>query len=266
MSNSFYKTMYGAAPSYRPVTNDRVLIYDGRKIRYRGIPMRFTGAMKTSIVLPLVAAVLASCAVGLWNARSEFDLGAELFNRGQYAEAIPHFQAASELDLKFAQAHLYLGRCYVTLGRYLEAIFPLRTAYSLSPQEVGKEALNILLDALLRVAISEVQKGNFEGALGHLKDALNLDPGSRQVKEEVSRTLTSFGGQLLMKGNLSGAIDRYTDALSYAPDNVGAYMGLARAFLQRGDVKKAIEAWQGASKIDPGNKDLPNLLRELMTK
>ena len=100
----------------------------------------------------------------------------------------------------------------------------------------------------------------------HLKDALNLDPGSRQVKGELSRTLISFGGQLLTRGNLSSAIDRYKEALSYSPDNAGAYMGLARAFLQSGDVKKAIEAWQGASKIDPGNKDLPNLLMELMTK
>jgi tetratricopeptide (TPR) repeat protein len=242
------------------------LVYDDRKIRDRGLPMRFTRVVKTSIVLPLVAAVLTSCAAGLWSARSEFDLGTELFNRGQFAEAIPHFQRATELDPDLAQAYLYLGRCYVSLGRYLEAIPPLRKAFSLSPQEAGKEVLNILLDALLRVAISEVQKGNFEGALGHLKDALNLDPGSRQVKDELSRTLISLGGQLLMRGNLSGAIDRYKEALSYAPYSVGAYMGLARAFLQSGDVKRAIEALQDANKIDPGNKDPLNLLRELLTR
>ena len=69
-----------------------------------------------------------------------------------------------------------------------------------------------------------------------------------------------------MRGNLSGAVDRYKEALSYAPDNVGAYMGLTRAFLQGGDLKKAIEALQDASKIDPGNKDLLNLLRELLTR
>ena len=69
-----------------------------------------------------------------------------------------------------------------------------------------------------------------------------------------------------MKGDLSGAVDRYKEALSYAPGNLGAYMGLARAFLQSGDVKKAIEALQDARKVDPNNKDLTNLLRELMIR
>jgi tetratricopeptide (TPR) repeat protein len=228
--------------------------------------MKFTGVVKTVIVLPLVAAALVSCAIGLWSARSEFDLGTELFNRSQYTEAIPHFQRASELDRDYVEAYLYLGRCYVSLGRYLEAIPPLRTAYSLSPQMVGKEALNILLDALLHAAISEVQKGNFEGAVSHLKDALNLDPGSRQVKDQLSRTLISLGGQLLMKGNLSSAVDRYKEALSYTPDNVGAYTGLARAFLQGGDAKKAMEAVREAIKIDPGNGELPDLIRDLLTR
>ncbi len=224
------------------------------------------GCVKTSILLPLVAAVLASCAVGLWSARSEFDLGTELFNRGQYVDAIPHFQRASELDPNYAQAFLYLGRCYVSLGRYLDAIPPLRTAYSLSPQTVGKEAFNILLDALLHAALSEMKNGDFEGAIGHLKDALNLDPGSGQAKQELSLSLVALGGQLLLQGNLSGAIDRYKEALSYSPDNVGAYIGLARAFLQSGDLKKAIEELQDGWKVDPSNRDIPNLLRELLTR
>jgi eukaryotic-like serine/threonine-protein kinase len=234
-------------------------------MRDRGSAMKINRVVKISI-LPLVAIVLASCAIGLWSARSEFDSGLDLFNRGQFAEAIPHFQRASELDPNYAQAYLYLGRCYVSLGRYAQAITPLRTAYSLSPQTVGKEILNILLDALLHAAISEVKNGNFEGAIGHLKDALNLDPGSRQIKDELTRTLISLGGQLLLRGNLSSAIDRFKEALSYSPSDVGAYMGLARAFLQTGDVKKAIETLQDARRADPNNTDVFGLLRELLMR
>jgi len=76
--------------------------------------MRLTGVIKTSIVLPLVAAVLASCAVGLWNARSEFtSVQSFISTAASMSKAIPHFQRASELDPSLPKPILYLGRCYV---------------------------------------------------------------------------------------------------------------------------------------------------------
>lgn len=94
---------------------------------------------------------LVSCA-GLQarQAQSEFDAGLSLFNRGNYDEAIPHFEKATEIDPDFGKAYLYLGRSYLNLGKWSEAVPPLRTAYRLSPGQTKKEIADILLDIVLR--------------------------------------------------------------------------------------------------------------------
>jgi tetratricopeptide (TPR) repeat protein len=83
-------------------------------------------------------------------AQSEFDIGLSLFNVGKYEESIPHFQHATELNPEFGKAYLYLGRTYLDLGRWHEAIIPMRTALRLSPEETKKEIADIFMDFLLQ--------------------------------------------------------------------------------------------------------------------
>ena len=49
-------------------------------------------------------------------AQVAFDHGRSLFQRGQYAEAIPLLQEATTLDPQFGQAYPYLGWSYLNLG------------------------------------------------------------------------------------------------------------------------------------------------------
>lgn len=75
-----------------------------------------------------------------------------MFNRGKYEEAIPHFEKATEFDPEFGRPYLYIGGSYVNLGKWQEAISPLRTAYRLAPEETKKEIAEILMDLLLKNA------------------------------------------------------------------------------------------------------------------
>lgn len=109
-------------------------------------------------VIGLFAIMSASCATMFPGAQSEFEIGLQLFGQGRYADAIPHFQRAVEYDPKFSDAYLYLGRCYVSQGRYIEAIQPLRTAYSMAPEKTRGEIFNILVDALVSAALSEEKR------------------------------------------------------------------------------------------------------------
>jgi len=70
------------------------------------------------LLLGLLLGWLTACAtVGTRsNAQVAFEHGLSLFQRGQYAEAIPLFQEATQLDPDFGQAYLYLGRSYLNLG------------------------------------------------------------------------------------------------------------------------------------------------------
>jgi Flp pilus assembly protein TadD len=85
--------------------------------------------------------------------QASFDAGLAQFNQGNFQEAIPHFQRATVENPDFAQAYLYLGRSYVSLGRWREAIRPLRTAYRLAPDDTKQEVFNLLMDALFAAAL-----------------------------------------------------------------------------------------------------------------
>jgi tetratricopeptide (TPR) repeat protein len=85
-------------------------------------------------------------------AQSEFESGLSLFNRGQYEEAIPHFERATELVPEFGKAYLYLGRAYLNLGKWQEALPPLRTAFRLAPEESNKEIAEIIMDFFFKNA------------------------------------------------------------------------------------------------------------------
>jgi tetratricopeptide (TPR) repeat protein len=88
--------------------------------------------------------------------RDSFDQGMTLFNQGNFRDALPYFQRATEEDPKFAQSYFYLGRSLINLRRWREAISPMRTAYRLAPEATQQEIADILFDALLAVAVGGV--------------------------------------------------------------------------------------------------------------
>jgi tetratricopeptide (TPR) repeat protein len=221
--------------------------------------------MGTAVLCALICFILSGCG-GLfvnWEAESAFENGLSLFNRGQYEQAIPYFEKAATLNPDYAQAYLYLGRSHLNLRNYTSAISPLRTAYRLAPQDFGKQIFDLLLDAFFGAARFEAQKGNFDASIGYLREMLNLDPSSRKAKEELGSMLVSLGAQLITKGNITEAVRTFSEALKLAPNNAGAYLGLARAFLKSGDFIKALDAAQKAAALDPGSNEVLRLLREL---
>jgi tetratricopeptide (TPR) repeat protein len=210
--------------------------------------------------------LLFSCAgLTLRTAVDEFDEGMTSFNQGNYENAIPHFQKAAELDPNYGRAYLYLGRSYLNLRKWVEAIPPLRTAFRLSPDESGKEVLNILLDALLGAATSQLKKGNFLESINYLKEGLSLEPGSMQIRNELITTLIDSGNHLLSYGNYKDAISTFSEAAELSPGNSVALIGLARAFLENGDFLKAIQAVQKVLSVDPGNEAANSLFRDIRT-
>lgn len=108
------------------------------------------------IVLSLL--LLAGCtAVRDAPGQASFDRGLAFFNQGNFEAAIPQFRRASREDPSFAEAYFYLGRSYVSLRRWREAIPPLRSAYQLAPEHARDETFNLLLDAFFAAALGELE-------------------------------------------------------------------------------------------------------------
>ena len=220
------------------------------------------------VVLVILVLVISSCAgVPIFSgAGQEFELGLAKFNAGKYEEAIPHFSKATELDNKYTKAYLYLGKCYLSLQRWTEAIPALRTAYRLSPEETKKEALDILFDAVMGAAVREFKIGNFKSSVDYLKEGLTLVPGSGKAKTELMKSLMAFAGKLISEGNFKEAISVYGEVLDLSPNHFDAYLGIAKAFFRNGDYSKALEAVKKALGIRPGSEEAMSLIRQLLLK
>jgi Flp pilus assembly protein TadD len=214
----------------------------------------------------LIMFALNACAgIGIFNsAQNQFELGLDLFNRGQYEEAIAHFNKSTELDPMFGRPYIYLGRSYLNLMRWHEAVPPFRTALRLAPEETKQEIVNMMIDALLAVALSDFREGNFRSSKDFLKEALKLKPESGKLINELINTLIANGKDLLSRGNTTEAINSFNEAIELSPDNINAYIGLAKAYFQNDDILKALSAAVKAMKIDPSSRDAQSILNQLM--
>jgi Flp pilus assembly protein TadD len=106
------------------------------------------------IILTVAVALLSSCATlrSLTPGRDSFEAGMASFNQGQFGSAIEHFKQSTSENPNSAQAFLYLGRSYISAGRWRSAIQPLRTAFRLSPHEARDEIMNLIVDAVFAAA------------------------------------------------------------------------------------------------------------------
>jgi tetratricopeptide (TPR) repeat protein len=113
-----------------------------------------TYSKPASILLCIISLIcLAACAgpdIRETAAQSQFNSGLSLFDNGQYEEAIPHFEKATEFVPGFWKAHLYLGRSYLSLKKWKEALPPLKTAFRIAPEESHKEIAQIVMDVFFK--------------------------------------------------------------------------------------------------------------------
>jgi len=220
--------------------------------------------IKAPVVIMIVLSMTACASLGiLCTAAQEFEKGVGMFNQGRYTEAIPHFQRATDLDPDFARAYLYLGRCHVSLQQWPEAIPPLRTALRLSPDEFKEEVVEILLDALLGMAMAQFQHGNLSDAFAALEQALTLDPQSQKLRQQIADLMVSSGQRYSTEGHVDDAITIFLKAVELSPDDPAPYVNLAKALIAKGNFKGALRALFRALNLDPDDPQSQQLLKAL---
>jgi protein arginine N-methyltransferase 7 len=220
------------------------------------------------VVIVLVSLMFSSCAGLMKNgeARYAFEQGFALFNQGQFSEAIPYFERAVSLEPDFYQAQLYLGRSYLNLRAYGKALASLRHAYRLSPNDFKEEVADLLIDALLGAAFSELKEGNIQTSLSYIREVLSTDPKSQKIKDDLSHVLVAVATELFKSGKVREAVKEYAEAIKANPDNTEAYIGLARALFKSGDFIKALDAAEKAVSLDPDSKEVLGIIKDLLKK
>jgi len=218
--------------------------------------------IKAATIVMVALCVTACATLGIVpTATQEFEKGLGLFHQGRYIEAILHFQRATELDPEFARAYLYLGRCHVNVRQWPQAIPPLRTALRLSPDEFKKEAVQILLDALVGLAMAQFRQGDSDDAGAAVAHGLNLDHQSPELRQRIADFLVSSGERSIEGGCTDDVMACSSQATEHAPNDAAPYISLAKTLIAQGNFSGALRVLCRALNLDPDDPHIQQLLK-----
>ncbi|BDU71829.1 tetratricopeptide repeat protein [Mesoterricola silvestris] len=160
--------------------------------------------------------------------------GLRRHNAGDREGALAFF---AELVRSFpgdAPAHYFHGLVLFRLGRFTEAVAPLRRSVELFPGE----------DAFVKLALAQGQTGDLPACLETLEEAARRLPASAEVRAYLGTTLRSLD-------RVEEALGAYGAALERDPDHVPALWGLGLALGMRDRHGEGMAALRRAIELDP---------------
>jgi TolB-like protein/Tfp pilus assembly protein PilF len=193
-----------------------------------------------------------------------------------FARAAEAFEQATKKDPQYAPPYAGLADCYVLLAEYT-----LRPSKEVIPKARDAAAKALELDPMLAEAhaslgAAEVDDWDWKGAEQELRRAIELNPGyatahqwyaellsqegrSGEAITEIKRAVeldplslvvnTIEGRILLFAGLTDQAIDQLHKTLELDPEFTLANYNLGKAYLQKGDLKRATAEFQESAKV-----------------
>jgi tetratricopeptide (TPR) repeat protein len=168
---------------------------------------------------------------------AEDNLGAELMDRGEFQEAMAHFQNAAAINPRDAFSQLDLGVCEKRQGNMRGAIEHYESALRLSADSSLRATAFGNLGSIYRAA------GDYGRARENYDSSLRLMPDNKLA-------LIGLGLIAQKTGDLTHAIDYYGQAVKAEPSDA-EYLLLAQALAKAGRASEAQTAYGQAQKISP---------------
>jgi tetratricopeptide (TPR) repeat protein len=166
------------------------------------------------------------------NYLAENIVGSTLMDQGHPEDALPHFQAAAEMNPSDPSAYMYLGAYDQQRGNLQQAIAQYEKTISLTDNAVQRN-LWLRSTTFARIGSTYRQLGNFDQARQSFQKALEINPNDGPA-------WLALGIVTQLSGDPAAAIQAYSRAVKIQPSDVG-YLLLARALQQtgRGDEAQA---------------------------
>jgi tetratricopeptide (TPR) repeat protein len=189
-------------------------------------------------------------------------------------------------------AALQKVRLISVMRRFLrEALFSFLALLllSITVSEASAEGTDGLNDATREL----IRQGEYDKALDQLKEAFSLFPYNESIRKNLTATYAAVGKKKLERKEFDAAAENFDNARKLNPaiqeygmlrgialclgkhydaaaieleqsrqnggDNVPLLYYLGRVYYESGDLDKALEAWDGALAIEPGNKPIRDI-------
>ena len=163
------------------------------------------------------------------------EAGTALLESENARSALPLFLRAVELDPKYPQAWNNLGLSYVQLGQLDDAVSSFRKQIEINPStEHSYDYLGIALQ----------QQEKYDEAADAYRKQIDLNP-----LDPVAHG--ALGGLLLIQHRYTEAVPELDKATILSPENAGLQIKLGEAYLNSGDEKNALDAFDKGVAMAP---------------
>ena len=188
----------------------------------------------------------------------ELEQGNILYNERKFDEALEIFLKFAELNPNVYQIHFNIGDVYREKGEFEKA----NEQYALARAK-AKEKADVVLQARALASFGEVclRQEKFKEAQEFFSQSIALNPKDEVLAYNVAEIF--FG-----RNQTDEAIKNYQLAIQIKPEWSEPYLKLGYAYLNKGDMAKAIENLQKFLKADPESSQAPVVqsLIESLTK
>lgn len=167
-------------------------------------------------------------------------LGLAYMARGRHETAVSHFKRAVELNPNYSPARNNLGSAYIVLEEWEKAI------------ECFEEVKDDLMYATPYYSLSNMgyvyyRKGQYETARAYYREALEME-------RRFPRALHGLGMVALATGDADEAVRRFEQALEVVPSAARIHLDLGRAYEQKHEYSKALNAYKKAASIEQDSR------------
>jgi tetratricopeptide (TPR) repeat protein len=167
-------------------------------------------------------------------------VGSMLMDRGQADAALPHLEAATEMNPSDPSAYMSIGAYDQQHGKPQQAIEQYQRTITLTDDAVQRN-LWLRSTTFARMGSAYRQLGDFAQARQSFRKALQINPGDGQIWLGLG-IVTQLGG------DPGEAIQAYSEAVKLHPSDVG-YLLLARALQQTSQNSQAQMAEAEAQRL-----------------
>lgn len=167
---------------------------------------------------------------------SNFNIGVELFKKGQYEESIEYFKKSLELDQTYYPAYYNLALAYEMSLEIAEASKWYQKAIKLTPT----------LAAFLSLAVMQFRLGNYSQAMYNIEKAKTLAEGDPESYNNIGHALYKIS-------KTPEAIEFYKKAIQVDPNYSIAYYNLGVVYSKIGETEDAIKSYEKVIEIEPDN-------------
>ncbi|MBN2344956.1 MAG: tetratricopeptide repeat protein [Candidatus Aminicenantes bacterium] len=191
-------------------------------------------------------------------ALEELEKGNQLFGERKFDEALQVFQEFAVNNPNVYQIHFNIGDTYREKGEFAKA-----NEQYLAAQAKAKEKADVVLQARALASLGEVclRQEKYKEAQEYFTQSIALNPKDEILAYNVAEIF--FG-----RNQTDKAIEYYQLATKIKPEWSEPYLKMGYAYLNKGDMKKAVEQLNEFLKRDPESPQAPvvkNLI-ETLTK